>query len=94
MTRERREDGEVPSATDGRDDDGMLMGDRTAARAFERLARALSLAAEARSSGERARSSVVLDQVVKQYVGELDEVRATCERARRRADAEGSMDES
>lgn len=84
-----REDGEVVDATAV---SSMVRG--RASVAFDRLARAVSLAAEARASGERMRSSALLEQVVKQYVGELDEARAACERARRRCDAEGSMDAS
>lgn len=87
----RREDGELAATTTG-EDDGARVG--RAARAFDRLARAMSLAGEARSSGERTRSSALLDQAAKQYAGELDEIRATCERARGRCDEDSSMDAS
>ena len=54
--------------------------DSAATRAFDVVARTLALAAEARGPAERKRSQALLEGAVKQYVAELDEMRAMCER--------------
>ncbi len=53
------------------------------------VARALALAAEARGDGDRKRTNALLEGALKQYVSELDEFRAVCERLKERETAGG-----
>jgi hypothetical protein len=57
------------------------------AHAFDVVARTLALAAEARGEGERKRANILLEGALKQYVSELDEMRAVCERLKERETA-------
>ncbi|CAL55608.1 unnamed product [Ostreococcus tauri] len=74
---ERREPGEVNANENDAD-----RASTTATKSFDVLAKSLSLAAEARSAGERQRSNAILEGVLKQYVADLDEMRAKFERQR------------
>ena len=53
----------------------------TVTRAVDVVARTLALAAEARGPGERKRARALFESALKQYVAELDEMRAMVERA-------------
>lgn len=67
-------------------------GDRASmagAHSADVVARALALAAEARGDGERKRTNALLEGALKQYVSELDEFRAVCERLKERETAGG-----
>ncbi len=55
--------------------------DSAATRAVDVVARTLALAAEARGPGERKRARALFESALKQYVAELDEMRAMVERA-------------
>lgn len=67
-------------------------GDRASmagAHSADVVARALALAAEARGDGDRKRTNALLEGALKQYVSELDEFRAVCERLKERETAGG-----
>ncbi len=55
--------------------------DSAATRAVDVVTRTLALAAEARGPGERKRARALFESALKQYVAELDEMRAMVERA-------------
>ena len=61
----------------------------SATEAFEAVAKTLALACESKTKGERERAKLIAEPVLKQYLAELDEMRAILERME---DAGGSRD--
>ena len=61
----------------------------SATEAFEAVAKTLALACESKTKGERERAKLIAEPVLKQYLAELDEMRAILERME---DTGGSRD--